>query len=93
VMESKNVNIIDYRERYFPKYYLSCPSMFKLILLLQSDEPKVISKLGAFLKNVLPLFQFHLLYFSYCVDIIVCFACTPYHVIMVLTLSHINKIK
>ncbi len=45
--------------------------MFKFILLLQSDKPKVICKLGAFLKNVLPLFR---PFFSTCCNFVCCIA-------------------
>ncbi len=57
LLECRDANIATPRQKYMPKYYMNHPSMFKLILLLQSDKPKIISKLGAFLKNVLLLFK------------------------------------
>ncbi len=55
--ECKNTSVMNYRISYQPKDFVNWLSVFKLILLLQSNKPKVISKLGAFLKNVLPLFK------------------------------------
>ena len=57
LFECKNLTILNLRQKYLPKYYTTHPSMWKLILLLQADKAKVICKLGAFLKNTLPLFK------------------------------------
>ena len=57
IFECKNQSIMHFRRKYLPKFYTNRPSMWKLILLLQNDKPKVFCKLGAFLKNVLPLFK------------------------------------
>ena len=57
LFECKNVNVMYYRKKYLPKYYVYSPSKIKLILLLRSNNPGVIAKTGAFLRNVLPLFK------------------------------------
>ena len=57
LFECKNPSIVNFRKKYLPKFYVTRPSMWKLITLLQSDKMKVIRGLGAFLKNVLPLFK------------------------------------
>jgi hypothetical protein len=56
LFECNNTTIVDAR-KLLPRYYTFIPSMFKLVCLLQSQKPKVLWKIGAFLKNVLPLFK------------------------------------
>ena len=57
LFECRHADIIRYRADILPTSYTSRPSMYKVILLLQSDKTKVITKLGAYLKNVLLLFR------------------------------------
>jgi hypothetical protein len=56
LFECNNTTIVDAR-KLLPRYYTFRPSMFKLVCLLQSQKPKVLLKIGAFLKTVLPLFK------------------------------------
>ncbi|XP_030230039.1 uncharacterized protein LOC115556816 [Gadus morhua] len=51
LFECKNVNVMYYRKKHLPKYYVYSPSKIKLILLLRSNNPGVIAKTGAFLKQ------------------------------------------
>ena len=57
LFECNNISIMDIRQKYLPKIYTVQPSVWKMILLFQTDKTKVICKLGAFLSNVLPLFK------------------------------------
>ena len=57
LFECKNQIITANRKKFLPRYYISHPSMFKCIELLQSSNEKVLYKLGLFLSVVLPLFK------------------------------------
>ena len=57
LFECKNQIITANRKKFLPRYYISHPSMFKCIELLQISNEKVLSKLGVFFSVVLPLFK------------------------------------
>ena len=57
LFECQNEIIVENRKRFLPKYYTKHPSMAKCICLFQSNEKKLLYKLGAFLSNILPLFK------------------------------------
>ena len=64
LFECKNPSIMNSRKKYLPIFYVTQPSMWKLISLLQSDKTKVICKLGAFL-ILLHQFEDGILYYVY----------------------------
>ena len=45
------------RKTFLTKYYVSHPSLFKCVELLQTSNEKVLHKLGVFFSVVLPLFK------------------------------------
>lgn len=75
----KNSSTVDNQRKYLPGYFANHPSTLKLIQLLQTDKPKIVCKLDAFLSNVLPLFQ----------QLGLCWKSVVYHCTMVLFYVHI----
>ena len=57
ILECKNETIVTRRNSLLPKYYVHRPSMFKCLSILQTDNQKLLYKLGCYLNAVLPLFR------------------------------------
>ena len=56
LFECSNAIVLQNRTN-LPAYYINRPSMYKMLLLLQSEKTKIFNKLGAFLKMTLPLYK------------------------------------
>ena len=57
LLECKNQQIVNLRNRYIPNNFTRNPSMHKCINLLSSVDKPVVRKLAFFLKNTLPLYN------------------------------------
>ena len=57
IFECTNKDIVFNRNKYLPKYFARHPSMYKCVLLLQTSNQTILSKLGTFLSKVLPLYR------------------------------------
>lgn len=66
-LECKNADIAKMRKKYIPDVYYVHPNMHKCVLLLKCQDVDVIRKLGLFLKNVLVMFKWLIVYsFLFC---------------------------
>ena len=57
LFECNNTDIVNARVKFLPEFYINHPSVYKLLILLNSDKLRDITKLGAFLKNTLELYR------------------------------------